>query len=463
MTNAATECSSKNVHFIGIGGIGMSAIAKVLLEDGYTVSGSDLSPSPLTEALAAQGARIFKGHSAANVGDPCLVVISSAVAPDNPEVQEAQRRGIPVIKRAEMLGRLMAEKISIGIAGTHGKTTTSALVTVILERAGMSPTFLVGGEIIELGTNARRGSGRFLVAEADEYDASFLKLAPRVAVVTNIEPEHLDFYHSFEAVREAFRRFMVSVPASGHVIACVDDEAVRTIIQRGLTTRNISGYGFRNEALWRATDLRPNSQGGSDFRVERKTSTFGEFTIQLPGKHNVSNAVAAIVVGYTLSIKAETIRRALAGFRGARRRFEIKGEFDGVLVIDDYAHHPTEIRATLAAARERYGSRKIACIFQPHTYSRTKTLLNDFAACFEQADEVVIVDIYAAREKDTGEISSADLAKVIQHPNVRYVGDVRQAVKEEMAQLRSGDVLLAMGAGDIDRKAAEVLAEFQKT
>lgn len=461
MNDELEACSSKRIHFVGIGGVGMSAIAKVMLEDGYTVTGSDLAPSALARNLAEQGATIFQGHSAENLGDPCLVVISSAVPADNPEVQEAQRRGIPVIKRSQMLGRLVRERFGIAVAGTHGKTTTSSFITVVLEQAGLDPTFLVGGEIVDLGTNAKRGTGHFLIAEADEFDGSFLHLTPRIAVVTNIEPEHLDFYGTFEAVCDAFRRFMSSVPPSGYIVACSDDARIRAIIASRLPTKNIATYGFNEGAMWRAIDLRPNSLGGNDFRVERKGIPYGEFSLQLPGKHNVSNALAAIAIGYILSIKAAVIRKAVASFRGARRRFDIKGEFKGVLVIDDYAHHPTEIRATLEAARERFGSRKIACIFQPHTYSRTKLLLEEFATCFESADEVVIVDIYAARERDTGEISSADLARAIRHPKVQYIGDLRKAVRTEMERLRPGDVLMALGAGDIDKITSEVLAEIQ--
>ena len=449
--------SSSPIHFVGIGGIGMSAIAEVLLEEGYTVSGSDLRLSPITDNLARKGAKIFQGHAAENIGEAGLVVISSAVPSDNAEVLEAKRRGLPVIKRAEMLGRLMADRFGIAIAGTHGKTTTSSLIALILEWAGLEPTILVGGEMIDLGTNAKLGKGRYLVAEADEFDGSFLQLNPRMAIVTNIEPDHLDTYGSFEALIAAFHQFMASVPEQGYIVACSDDPRIRSLLKTPLKAQNISSYGFGPNAEWRATNLKPNAQGGTDFVVERQGERMGYYSIRLPGEHNVANALAAIAASSLLGIEEAKVRQTLASFRGARRRFEIKGEIGGITVVDDYAHHPTEIMATLKAARARFGSRRIICVFQPHTYSRTKFLFREFTTAFGDVDEVVITDIYAAREKDTLGISAADLATAICHPVVRYIGDLSEVAESELERLQPGDVLMTVGAGDVDRVGNLVL------
>jgi len=448
---------SKPIHFVGIGGIGMSAIAEVLLEEGYTISGSDLRLSPITDNLARKGAKIFQGHAAENIGEAGLVVISSAVPLDNAEVLEAKRRGLPVIKRAEMLGRLMADRFGIAIAGTHGKTTTSSLIALILEQAGLEPTILVGGEMLDLGTNAKLGKGRYLVAEADEFDGSFLQLKPQMAVVTNIEPDHLDTYGSFEALIDAFHQFMASVPEQGYIVACSDDARIRGVLETNLKAKTISGYGISTQAEWQAVALKPNAQGGTDFTVERKGERIGRFSIRLPGEHNVANALAAIAASFLLGIEETKVRQTLASFRGARRRFEIKGEVGGITVVDDYAHHPTEIIATLKAARTRFGKRRIICVFQPHTYSRTKFLFKEFTTAFGDADEVVITDIYAAREKDTLGISAADLATAICHPIVRYIGDLTEAAESEGERLQPGDVLMTVGAGDVDKVSDLVL------
>ncbi len=442
---------SKPIHFVGIGGIGMSAIAEVLLEEGYAVSGSDLKLSPITDNLARKGATIVQDHAAENIRDAGLVVISSAVPLDNAEVREAQRRGIPVIKRAEMLGRLMADRFGVAIAGTHGKTTTSALIALILEQAGLDPTILVGGEMIDLDTNAKLGKGRYLVAEADEFDGSFLQLRPQMAIVTNIEPDHLDTYGTFDALITAFHQFMASVPEQGYIVACRDDPRVKSLLKTPLKAQTISSYGLGTDAEWQATNVIPNAQGGTDFAVDRDGERIGSFSIRLPGEHNVANALAAITASSLLGIEGARIRQTLASFQGARRRFETKGEIKGITIVDDYAHHPTEIRATLKAARARFGDRRIVCVFQPHTYSRTKFLFNEFTTAFGDADEVVITDIYAAREADTLGMSAADLATAIQHPNVRYIGDLSDVAETERGRLQPGDVLMTVGAGDVDR------------
>lgn len=452
------------IHFVGIGGIGMSGIAKVMLEQGNSISGSDLRCSPITDRLATLGATILQGHSAAHLGDPSLVVVSSAVPPDNPEVLEARRRGIPVIKRAEMLGQLMRDQFSIAVAGTHGKTTTASLISLILEEAGLEPTILVGGELVDLDTNAKLGRGRYLVAEADEFDGSLQCLSPQIAVVTNIEADHLDFYGTLEAVVRAFLDFVASVPPEGYILLCGDDPRMQRWLEgdRESLKAQIGTYGLGVGLDWRATNLCPNHLGGSDFSVEHHGQWIGDFWSLIPGQHNVSNALAAIAVASILGIDMAKVRRTLGGFHGARRRFELKGEVAGITIIEDYAHHPTEIRATLAAARERFGQRRILCLFQPHTYSRTKFLLGEFARSFDQADQVLISEIYPAREHDTLGISSAHLVAAMHHPQAFYVASLEEAATHLLERLRAGDVLLILGAGDVDRASGMLLAALEE-
>ncbi|MBI2865045.1 MAG: UDP-N-acetylmuramate--L-alanine ligase [Chloroflexi bacterium] len=449
----------ERLHFTGIGGIGMSAIAKVLLEEGYSISGSDLKISPLTGKLAALGAQIFEGHAAGNVGDAELVVYSSAVPQDNPELQEGLRRGLPVVKRAEVLAWLISRQYGVAVAGTHGKTTTSSMLSLIALDAGLDPTILVGGELANLDTNARSGKGRALVAEADEFDGTFLKLRPQIAVVTNIEPDHLDFYQSFDNIVDAFYQFMDSVPSDGHIVVCLDDEVVRSYVDKRSGDKRLITYGLDSQALWQASGIAVNEAGGHDFKVERDGQSCGEFSLSVPGRHNVSNALAAIAASRLLGVSLDAARRTLHRFRGARRRFELKGDFRGAPVIDDYAHHPTEVRATLRAARERFPGRRLICVFQPHTYSRTKYLLDEFAKCFDDADLVVIADIYASRERDTLGISSADLISAMRHPNVRHIGVLKDIAEWLIGSLEENDVLLTLGAGDVG-KVGELVIEY---
>jgi UDP-N-acetylmuramate--alanine ligase len=445
----------QRLHFIGIGGIGMSAIAQVLLEGGYQVSGSDLKPSPVTDRLARQGATILSGHRAEHVGQAQMVIRSSAVPDDNPEVQEARRRGLPILKRATLLGWLMARKRAIAVAGTHGKSTLSALTGMILLRGGMDPTMLIGADLVELGSNARLGRGSYLVAEADEFDGSLQEFKPWMAIITNIEPEHLDYYGSYQALLEAFRSFAQSVPQDGFLLLCGDDEGARSIrSQRAIT------YGLSEGCHWRAYGPRPNSAGGYDFTVVHQGHPQGDYSSPLPGLHNVYNALASIAAARLVGLPAETVRQALAAFRGIRRRFEVKGQARGITILDDYAHHPTEIRATLRAARERFGGRRLVCLFQPHTYSRTKLLMADFAQAFTQADEVLIADIYAARELNTYGVTSADLAAALDHPHSCWVGSLPEAHLYLKDHLQEGDVLLTMGAGDVDAVGDWILAEL---
>ncbi len=464
--------SPQHIHLVGIGGAGLSAIATVLLEQGYTVSGSDLHASPATERLARLGATVHVGHAAANLGDADLVVVSSAVPTGNPEVEEAQRRGIPVLKRAEWLGRMMAGKRGVAVAGTHGKTTTTAMIALILREAGLDPTFIVGGDIPQLGTNAAAGKGDVFVIEADEYDHTFLGLRPEIAVITVVEWDHPDCYPTPESIIEAFRGFAALVPPEGLVVGCGDEPGVQELLgQRIKRIRQtdsplnllnpLTSYGLNAGNDWRAVALRPNARGGYDFAVTRTGKRLGEVSLTVPGVHNVKNALAALVVADRLGIPFDRAATTLADFTGVGRRFEIKGEVGGVLVVDDYAHHPTEIRATLTAARARYPTRPIWAIFQPHTFSRTRALLDDFATAFADADHVVVVDIFPAREVDDGSVSSRDVVARMAHPDARYIGALDDAAAFLADHVHPGDVLITMGAGDGYRVGEMVMERLE--
>lgn len=448
----------KHVHFVGIGGAGLSAIAKVLLESGWRVSGSDERPSALAQALAAQGARVYAGHAAEHVDGAEVVVISSAVPADNVEVQAARTRGLPVLKRADFLGQLMQGRLGIAVAGTHGKTTTTGLIAFMLDRAGLDPTFIVGGVLVDYGTNARAGQGRPFVIEADEYDHMFLGLQPAVAVVTNVEHDHPDVYPSLREMQEAFRAFVGLLPPDGLLVACARDAFARRLAEE----RRAAGgravvYGLRREDEFRADSLQLNSAGGYDFLLVRRGETLGLVRNRLPGEHNVLNSLAALAVADACGADFNAARNALADYRGAGRRFEVKGEARGVTVVDDYAHHPTEIRATLTAARRRFGGRPLWVMFQPHTYSRTRALLADFAAAFADADHVIVVDIFRSRETPDPTITAQDIVRRMQHGDVRYLPTLAEAADALSASLKSGDVLLTLGAGDGDWVGAEVL------
>jgi len=443
---------------IGVGGIGLSAIAKVLLEEGHCVSGSDLKLSPITAALTDLGAIVYQGHRAENVGHADLVIVSSAIPADNPEAAAARARGIPVVKRDWMLGRMMQGRFGIAVAGSHGKTTITALIALVLTEAGLDPTFIVGGILENLGTNAKAGRGEHFVVEADEYDRTFLGLRPRIVVVTNIEMDHPDCYPELDDLVEAFREFVHLVPADGCVIGCGDDERVRELLEVG----RVITYGLGEGASWRAVDIRSNELGGHDFVALHDGRSVGEFTLRIPGLHNVQNALAVLVVAYRLDLPLADVGETLRGFRGVQRRFEVKGEVNGIIVIDDYAHHPTQVRTTLRAARERYPQRTIWAVFQPHTYSRTKALLGEFAASFADADHVVVTDIYAAREDDDLGVSASDIVARTKHPDVRYIPGLDEAADYLLDRLRSGDVLITLGAGDGYKVGEEVLARGKR-
>jgi UDP-N-acetylmuramate--alanine ligase len=447
----------QRVHFIGIGGIGMSGIAEILLTMGYTVSGSDLRPSPATERLAGMGATIFIGHAAANAAASDVVVTSSAVARDNPEVMEARARKIPVIQRAEMLAELMRLKYGIAVAGMHGKTTTTTMVAAVLAGGELDPTVVVGGRVDALGSNARLGRSQYLVAEADESDRSFLKLSPILAVVTNLDREHMESYSGMEDVQDCFVDFMDKVPFYGAVTACVDDPLLRGIL--GRVTRRVYTYGLSPEADFRLRMLPPREDCHATFEVSARGLVLGPFELHVPGKHNVLNATAAIAIGVQLGISPEKIAEGLATFRGVNRRFQVKGVERGVTVVDDYGHHPTEIKATLQAARE-CGYGRVLVLFQPHRYTRTRDLMQDFAGAFGDADAVQVVDIYAASEQPIEGVDGESLAAAIQKVRggrVEYAASMDEAVARLVKDARPGEMILTLGAGSVSAAGGMLL------
>ncbi len=438
----------QRIHFVGVGGIGMSGIAEVLLNLGYRVSGSDLKESPLTRRLAGLGARIAPGHAPENLGDASVVVTSSAVKADNPEVVEAHRRLVPVIPRAEMLAELMRMKYSVAVAGAHGKTTTTSLVAAVLSEAGLDPTVVVGGRLTGLGSNARLGQGEFLVAEADESDGSFLLLFPTVAVITNIDREHMDHYGTEEALETAFVDFANKVPFYGAVVACLDDPRVQAALPR--IRKRILTYGLSAQADVSARNVRREG-GASLFEVMLRGEPKLEVSLSLPGEHNVLNALAAVAVGTELEVAPERIAQALSGFSGVDRRSQVIGEAAGILVMDDYAHHPSELQATLRGLREAYGRRLVA-VFQPHRYSRTRDLFERFLTAFYGADVLVVTDVYPAGEAPqpgaTGE-ALVDGIRVHGHKDVEFVAEPARVAEFLESRLRSGDVVVTLGAGNV--------------
>ncbi|MGA2370329.1 MAG: UDP-N-acetylmuramate--L-alanine ligase [Candidatus Korobacteraceae bacterium] len=455
----------QRIHFVGIGGIGMSGIAEVLLNLGYKVSGSDLRRSAVTARLASLGAVICEGHRAGNVAGAEVVIVSSAIAQGNSEVLAAHEQHIPVIQRAEMLAELMRLKYGIAIAGMHGKTTTTSMVAAVLAAGGLDPTVVVGGRVDAMGSNARLGKSQYLVAEADESDRSFLKLSPILAVATNIDREHMDCYHDMEDVERTFLQFMNSVPFYGMVVACNDNDDLRRLLA-GVRRRTIT-YGLRENSDFRISNLQcgPSHESAalSRFRVTYRGNDLGEFELRVPGAHNISNATAAIAVGVGLDMPVEEIRRALAHFNGVDRRFQLIGNADGVTVIDDYGHHPTEIRATLAAARQ-CGFQKVHVIFQPHRYTRTQLLLDEFATAFRDADSVLVLDIYAASETPIPGITGELLATRITEDGRQealYVSSFAEAVELATGAASPGDMILTLGAGSISQLGPQVLEHLQ--
>jgi UDP-N-acetylmuramate--alanine ligase len=451
----------QHLHFIGIGGIGMSGIAEILLNLGYQISGSDLKLSPITERLSTLGARIYEGHDAANVGDAQGVVVSSAVNEQNPEVREARRRQIPVIPRGELLAELMRLKYGIAVAGSHGKTTTTSMAAAILSHAGLDPTVVVGGRTAAAaGSNARLGRSDFLLVESDESDGSFLKLAPIIAVVTNIDREHVDHYPTIEAARAAFTEFVNKVPFYGAAVVCLDDANVQAILP-AIERRTIT-YGTTAQAEMEARSI-VCGPFSTDFRLRRRDADLGQFHLRLPGRHNVLDATAAIAVALELEVKPEAAREALAGFTGVDRRFQVRGKERGVTVVDDYGHHPTEIRATLDGARQ-CGFRRIHVLFQPHRYTRTQHLMDEFGRAFHHADSVFVMDIYAASEKPIEGVSAEKLVERIRqfgHRGAEYVGTMDRGVDAAVAAAADGDVIVTLGAGSVSQAGEKILAKLR--
>ena len=496
----------RHVHLVGIGGAGLSAIARVLAMRGHRVTGSDLAASPLTRALNELGVTTYVGHAAEHVNGAGVVVASSAVPDSNPEVAAARAAGIPVLRRQELMPRLMAGSIGVAVAGTHGKTTTAAMLALILERLGRSPSFIVGGVIHDLGANAAAGSGPHFVIEADEYDGMFLGLNPQVAVVTNVEMDHPDCYPTLDSLREAFRRFLERVSPDGAIVACGDSvEVMRLLSERGSGGADVVTYGLGEGCDYRVEAVQPTPEGGVSFCVVRGTArtacapynksqggaartacapsrepqgaaarapnggwrgrcsrAWGAFRLAVPGAHNALNATAALVAAERLGVEPRAAGEVLSGFRGALRRFEDKGERGGVTVVDDYAHHPTEIRATLAAARGRYAGRRIWAVWEPHTFSRIEVLRDEFDTCFGDADQVIVTDVYAARSRERATIQPETIAASIDHPNAHYVGGTEQVVAYLLDRLEHGDVLLTLGAGDGYRIGEGVLARLAR-
>jgi len=461
-----------HVHFIGIGGSGLSAIARLLLESGYVVSGSDRALTPFADEVRKAGATVYIGHHPRNIANADSVVMSSAISADNPEVQAAKRAHVPVYKRADFLGQLMAEKKGIAIAGTHGKTTTTAMTAWVLTELGRDPSFIVGGVLNNLGVNAHAGRGNTFVIEADEYDNMFLGLKPQIAVVTNLEHDHPDMFPTFEAMYAAFEKFVNLLPEDGTLIVSAEDAGALTLLpparRKGL---NIVGYYIQNEntissPYWvMAREVKSNQRGGFDFVVSSNLGATGldsvEVSLQMPGRHNVRNALAVFAIVELLGLSSEKAAQALGKFSGTARRFQLRGEVNGISIFDDYAHHPTEIKATLEGARARYPQRRIWAVWQPHTYSRTQTLFLEFARAFKDADEVIVTEVYAAREPKQ-DFTSAEIVSAMPHLSARYIATNSEVTGYLLRSLEPQDVVIVMSAGDADQISTDLVKAFQE-
>ncbi len=453
---------TQQIHFVGIGGIGMSGIAEVLLNLGYRISGSDLEETPITRRLAELGATVVSGHEAQNVGEADVVVLSSAVPPDNVEVVAARERKIPVIRRAEMLAELMRMKYGIAIAGTHGKTTTTSLVASVLTHGGLDPTIVIGGRLNVWETNARLGQGRYLVAEADESDGSFLNLSPTVAVVTTIDEEHLDFYRDLAHLQETFLSFINKIPFYGLAVLCLDEPHIQALIPR--IEKRMVTYGLSSQADFLGQDIDRKGLETS-YTARYQGSPLGRVRLQMPGVHNVLNSLAAIAVGLELDMDFHDIAEALAEFGGIERRFQIKGERRGVMVVDDYGHHPAEIRATLQAAKDGWGERRLVVVFQPHRYSRTQYLLQDFFSAFNEAEVLITTEIYPAGETPIPGVSGRQIYDGVKrhgHRDVSYVEQASDVLALLEERLRPGDLVLTLGAGDVWKVSDALIARLEE-
>ncbi len=451
----------QKIHFVGIGGIGMSGIAEVLINLGYQVSGSDLKESDITRRLAVLGGTIAYGHRAENLSEVDVVVTSTAVKEDNPEVQEAHNRKVPVIPRAEMLAELMRMKHGIAIAGTHGKTTTTSMVATVLSHGGIDPTVVIGGRLDSIGSNAKLGQGEFLVAEADESDGSFLKLSPTIAVVTNVDEDHLDYYSDLDEIRATFINFINKVPFYGLVVLCLDDENLQGMIPE--VKKRLVTYGLTSQADFQASEIEHQADRTS-FMVQYRGEALGRVNIRMPGRHNVLNALAAVAVGMELEMPFASIAEGFQDFGGVQRRFQVKGEAQEIMVVDDYGHHPVEIKATLAAARSGW-DRRVVAVFQPHRYSRTEALFDDFVTAFYQADHIAVMDVYAAGEEPRPQVSAEKLAAGIVehgHKSCCYTGNVEATVEHLQAVLQPGDIVITLGAGNVWQVGVSLLDLLQK-
>jgi len=446
------------IHFVGIGGAGMSAIAKVLVEKGYSVSGSDLHGSELVEKLKAQGAKIVQGHKKENVIGVDAIVVSTAIAMDNPEVVAARENNITIFHRSDIVAMLMNQEKGIAVAGAHGKTTTTSMLGVTLDHAGIQPTIIIGGEVDYLGSNAKLGNGEYLVAEADESDGSFLKLLPHIAVVTNIEDDHMDYYGSMENILKTFKQFIRNLSQKdGLAVLCFENENIRNIAPT--LERQYLSYAIDYKADYQAANIHIDGAGTS-FDVLHNGVNLGRISLRVPGRHNVLNALAATVVGIQLGLSLEQMAAGFVHFNGAKRRFQTKGRIDGIWIVDDYAHHPTEIRTTLIAAKQTKPNRVI-CAFQPHRYTRTKLLLNDYGSCFKEADILVLTDIYSAGEAPIAGINGETIKKEVEKQTgkeVIYIPKRSQVAPYLQSIAKSGDLILSMGAGDIYRTSEELVA-----
>lgn len=450
----------EHIHLIGIGGSGMSPIAHILLDMGCVVSGSDLNSSNITSKLQERGAEIFKKHSATNISNPDLVVVSAAIPEENEELKEARRRGIRVMQRIEMLGQLMSMKKGIAIAGTHGKTTTTSMVSLIVERCGGDPTILIGGELNDIGGSAKLGKGPYLIAEADESNGQFLHLSPTIAVITNIDNDHLDYYGTIDDVISAFLAFLEKVPPDGVAIVCIDDKNIRNIVSR-IDSRIVS-YGLSEDADIYATNIRIEGFGSS-FEIVCHGKECTRVTLNVPGEHNIRNALAALVVAREIGIPLEKAAGVLSEFRGVHRRFEIVGRINGFTVVDDYAHHPTELQATLAAARSGWKNGRVIAVFQPHRYSRTKSLIKEFAEVLSEADIVFVTDIYSAGEELIPGVSSSNLCKLLNDEGKcmsYYVPSLEELAQRLAFMVRESDLVLTLGAGNIHTIGKDLLSRF---
>ena len=451
--------SIKKIHFVGIGGIGMSGIAEILLDQGFKVSGSDRGLSEVTDRLQKLGATVYEGHRAEHIADDVdALVYSSAVSSDNPEILAAQRRKIPVIRRAEMLAEVMRLKYGIGIAGTHGKTTTTSMISLVLMEGELDPTVIVGGKLSGLGgTNARLGHGEFIVVEADEFDRSFLSITPTIAVLTTLETDHLDCYRDLEDIKGAFIQFASKVPFYGFVVLCLDEPALLDIMPQ-LSKKKIITYGLNPQADVQAVEIR-HKDNTSTFTVVRDGADLGHITLQVPGKHNVQNSLAAIAVGLELGVPFQKVKDGIEKFAGVYRRWEKKGESAGITLYDDYAHHPTECRATLAGAKAGW-RRRVVCVFQPHLYTRTRDFYEEFGKSFLLSDVLIVTDVYPAREEPiqgvTGELI-VGAAKRFGHKDVHYVPEKKQIPSYLQSIVKTGDIVITMGAGDIWKSGEEFL------